>query len=123
MTTWHHRVVAGTGVAAIVIIGLLTAVTPVCRGDTTAYLVNVTVRPGYNFANADDAIRYGQGVCDKIGHGQTFSGRVADVKRDFNTNDDYQASYLVSQSINELWPVLIWQLRHSAAGFHPQGAP
>jgi hypothetical protein len=26
------------------------------RADAVAYLINVTVRPGYNFANADDAL-------------------------------------------------------------------
>jgi hypothetical protein len=29
------------------------------RADQVAYLVNVTVRPGYDFANADDALNYG----------------------------------------------------------------
>jgi hypothetical protein len=33
------------------------------RADSVAYLLNVTVRPGYNFANADDALAYGHGVC------------------------------------------------------------
>ena len=33
--------------------------------DTVAYLVNVTVRPGYNFPNADAAISYGNEICDK----------------------------------------------------------
>ena len=29
------------------------------HADQVAYLVNVTVRPGYNFANADAALAYG----------------------------------------------------------------
>jgi len=36
------------------------------RPTKVAYLVNVTVRPGYNFANADAAIAYGpRGFGDK----------------------------------------------------------
>lgn len=45
---------------------------------------------------------------------------VGDVKADFQTADDYQASYLINQAANELCPVLIWQLRNSAAGYRPQ---
>ena len=37
------------------------------RADSVGYLVNVTVRPGYNFANADAALSSGYGLCDQIG--------------------------------------------------------
>ena len=40
---------------------------------------------------------------------------IGDIKADFNTVDEYQASYLLSQATNELCPALIWQLRNSAA--------
>jgi hypothetical protein len=40
---------------------------------------------------------------------------MGDVKVDFNTSDDYQASYLISQAVNELCTALIWKLRNSAA--------
>jgi hypothetical protein len=45
--------------------GLLGVVTtaPDAHADETAYLVNVTVRPDYNVASADDALTYGRGVC------------------------------------------------------------
>jgi hypothetical protein len=36
------------------------------RADVVAYLVNVTVRPGYSFANADAAMAYGQGICGEV---------------------------------------------------------
>lgn len=89
------------------------------QADTVAYIVNVTVRPGYNFANAEQAISYGYGVCDKIRAGEPFAQIVGDIKRDFNTSDDYQGTYLISQSAQELCPELIWQLRHSAEHYQP----
>jgi hypothetical protein len=42
-----------------------------------------------------------------------------DVKADFSTFDEYQASYLITQAVNELCPALIWQLRNSAAHYRP----
>ena len=44
---------------------------------------------------------------------------MAGVKSDFNNADDYQASYLINQAVNELCPALIWQLRNSAAHYQP----
>jgi Protein of unknown function (DUF732) len=101
------RAVAGIGEA------------PSAHADATAYLVNVTVRPGYNFANADQALAYGQGICDKIAAGRHYGDVVADIKTDFNTSDEYQASYLISQAAQELCPNLVWQLRNSAAHYVP----
>ena len=95
------------------------AVTPSARADVVAYLVNVTVRPGYNFANADAALSYGHGICDKVSQGRSYAQVMGDVKADFNTSDEYQASYLISQAVNELCPALIWQLRNSAANYRP----
>ena len=97
------------------------ASTPCARADTVAYLVNVYMRPGYNFPNADAALSYGYGICDKVAAGRAFPQVMADVRADFNTSDDYQASYLISQSVNELCPAQIWQLRNSAA--HYQSPP
>jgi hypothetical protein len=90
---------------------------PVASADQVAFLVNVTVRPGYNFPNADAALAYGHGVCDKISAGEPYAQIVSDIKNDFNTGDPYQGEYLVAQSVNELCPPLIWQLRNSAAGY------
>jgi hypothetical protein len=96
-------------------------VSPCARADVVAYLVNVHVRPGYNFPNADAALSYGYGICDKVAAGRGFPDVMADVRVDFNTSDDYQASYLISQAVNELCPAQIWQLRNSAA--HYQSPP
>jgi len=91
--------------------------TPVASADSVAYLVNVTVRPGFNFANADHALSYGRGICDKIAAGTPYARLVGDIKNDFHTNDGFEASYLISQAANELCPAQIWQLRRSAAGY------
>jgi hypothetical protein len=115
-----HRTLAASLVAGAVSFGVaISAVTPVARADTVAYLVNVTVRPGYNFPNADAALSYGYGICDKVSGGRTYAQVMGEVKADFNTSDEYQASYLITQAVNELCPALIWQLRNSAAHYRP----
>jgi hypothetical protein len=95
---------------------------PSVRADVVAYLVNVTVRPGYNFANADAALSYGNGICGKVSAGRRYAQVMGDVKADFHTSDEYQASYLISQAVNELCPALIWQLQNSAANYRPPPA-
>jgi hypothetical protein len=95
------------------------AAAPAAHADAVAYLVNVTVRPGFNFANADQALAYGNGICDKVRAGRGYAQLIADIEGDFNTDDDYQAAYLIAQAGNELCPALIWQLRNSAAGYRP----
>jgi Protein of unknown function (DUF732) len=89
------------------------------RADAVAYLVNVTVRPGYGFANADQALAYGYGICDKVAAGSGYPLIMSDVKADFGTSDEFQASYPIGQAVNELCPQLIWQLRNSAAHYRP----
>ncbi|MCT7660689.1 DUF732 domain-containing protein [Mycobacterium deserti] len=111
----HLRVLAGALASAAAAGGLLGAAA--ARADATAYLVNVTVRPGYNFADADDALRYGEGICDKVTGGRTYADVVADVKADFAFTDEYSASYLITQAVNELCPARIWQLRQSTAQY------
>lgn len=124
-----YRRTAGHSLAAVSLTGVAIcgvatlALAPYARADVTAYLVNVTVRPGYNFANADAALDYGNGICDKISQGHTYPQVMGDVKADFNTSDEYQASYLISQAVNELCPALIWQLRNSAANYRPPATP
>jgi hypothetical protein len=66
-----------------------------------------------------DPVAYGRGLCARVGSGERYAGVMADVKSDFNNTDDYQASYLINQAVNELCPGLIWQLRHSAAHHQP----
>ncbi|BBZ58152.1 DUF732 domain-containing protein [Mycolicibacterium phocaicum] len=83
--------------------------------DTVAYLVNVTVRPGYNFPNADAAISYGNEICDKVEAARGYADLKSDVIADFSNADDYQAAYLINQAVGELCPTEIWQLRQLAA--------
>lgn len=92
---------------------------PLARADQVAYLVNVTVRPGYNFPNADAALSYGYGICEKLENGRSYADLMNDVKSDFSTRDEFQASYLISQAANELCPTMIWTLRNSAGGYRP----
>jgi hypothetical protein len=114
------KLLAGVIFACAGLLGVApVAVTPCARADVVAYLVNVTVRPGYNFANADAALSYGHGICDKVSQGRGYAQVMGDVKADFNTSDEFQASYLISQAVNELCPALIWQLRNSAAHYRP----
>lgn len=116
-----NSIVAVVAAGATVATALSSGAT--ARADAVAYLVNVTVRPGYNFANAADALTYGHGICDKVAAGQSYAQILDEIRSDFNTNDEYQASYLVTQAVNELCPALIWQLRNSAAHYRRSGAP
>lgn len=89
----------------------------IAHADEVAYLVNVTVRPGYHFSSAQAALGYGDRLCEKIRSGSPYASVMADVKHDFGVTDEYQASYLITQAANELCPDAIWQLRNSAAGY------
>jgi hypothetical protein len=88
--------------------------------DAVGYLVNVTVRPGYGFADAYEALAYGHSLCDKVAAGEDYGRLVDDVIGDFNADPDFQAAYLVGQAVNVLCPQLIWQLRNSAAHYGSQ---
>jgi hypothetical protein len=44
---------------------------------------------------------------------------MGQIKFDFDNPDEYQACYLITQAVNEICPVLIWQLRNSAANYRP----
>ena len=90
---------------------------PAAHADAVAFIVNVTMRPGYNFPNADAAIAYGNGICDKIRAGEPFIQLVRETKADFDSSDDWQGIYIIGQAAQELCPGLIWQLRKSAEGF------
>ena len=93
------------------------AAAPSAHADQVADLVNVTVRPGYNFANSDAALGYGYSVCDRVAAKMGYAQLVDQVKRDFGTADYYQGAYLINQAVNELCPAQIWQLRQSAVGY------
>ena len=94
------RIVVPVAAALLALLGGFALPAPAASADAVAYLVNVTVRPGYNFANADQALAYGHGVCDKIAAGRAYEQLVGDIKNDFNTADEFQASYLITQSAN-----------------------
>ena len=113
------RTIAVGIVAASLGATAICAIAPPARADVVAYLVNVHMRPGYNFPDADAALSYGHGICDKVSAGRGYPQLIGDVKADFNTSDEFQASYLISQAANELCPALIWQLRSSAAHYQP----
>ena len=117
---WERVLLIGLMVASIVLI-MLTLVTGIQRAhaDSVAYLIDVTVRPGYNFANADDALAYGNQLCDKVSAGRRYADLIGDVKTDFQAGDEFQASYLIDKAVNELCPAQIWQLRQSAAHYRP----
>lgn len=114
------RILIAAALGGAAVLGATVTAQP-ARADSVAYLVNVTVRPGYNFPNADAALAYGYGICDKIAQGRAYAQLISDIKADFATNDDYQGVYLVNQAANELCPASIWQLRQSAA--HYTGQP
>ncbi len=113
---------AAASAAMVVALAQLTSIPATARADAVAYLVNVTVRPGYHFASPQDALSYGHSVCDKVSRGARYADVVRDIKSDFETDDEFQASYLISQAVNELCPAQIWQLRNSAA-FGPSSSP
>jgi hypothetical protein len=104
-------------IAALVTAGAAIAMAPPATADSVAYLVNVHVRPGYNFPNAEAAIGYGNTICDRVAAKMSYGQLVDQVKADFHTADYYQGAYLINQAVNELCPAQIWQLRQSAAGY------
>jgi hypothetical protein len=53
----RNSVIALIGITVVAAGGALLGCAPPAKADAAAYLVNVTVRPGYNFANADQAHR------------------------------------------------------------------
>jgi hypothetical protein len=114
----------GVFVACAAVAGAATlSLAPSAHADVVAYLVNVHVRPGYNFPNADAALGYGYSICDKVAGGRPYAQVMDEVKADLATSDEFQASYLINQAVNELCPAQIWQLRNSAAHYRPAPAP
>jgi hypothetical protein len=111
---------AGTALAAaICAAGAALTTAPSAQATEWVYVLNVTVRPVYGFANAEQALAYGYGLCDKLRQGRGYPQLVGDMKADFNTDDEFSASYLVSQASQELCPELIGSLRNSAGGYRP----
>ncbi|MDG4668058.1 DUF732 domain-containing protein [Mycobacterium sp. 236(2023)] len=116
-TTLRRRALLASLIIATTALSLaaLAAGPPPARADAVAYLINVTVRPGYGFRDAEAALSYGNRLCGKVFRGERYDSLIDQVKADFSTTDDYQASYLITQAVNELCPAAIWQLRNTAA--------
>ena len=117
---------AVTRLGAVVVVAAILGATPALAARVSAapapeveYTYDVMVRRHYNFANPDQAIAYGHGICDKVSGGQSHGQVMGDVKRDVMPNDEFAANYLVSYAVNLLCPAQIWQLRNSAAGYQP----
>jgi hypothetical protein len=113
------RLRLGARIVTIVLLGVSVFGAPIAGADPMAYLVNVTVRPGYGFPNAEAALSYGRGICGEVSAGRSYALVMRDVKAYLATPDEYQASYLISQAINELCPTQIPRLRNSAAHYRP----
>jgi Protein of unknown function (DUF732) len=114
------RTIARRALLEGLVIVVLLAVTPaVSRADEIGYLVNMTVRPGYNFPNAQAALDYGYRLCDQIARGEGYPQLASQIRTDFATTDEFQVSYLLSQASQELCPQSISQLRQSAGGYRP----
>ena len=111
------RFIAGFTTALTCAVGAAVITAPPSGADEIGYLINVTLRPGYNFANARAALDYGYGLCDRISQGHRYADLATTIRSDFNTSDEFQISYLLSQATQELCPAQIWQLRQSAAGY------
>jgi hypothetical protein len=111
------RFIAGVSTALACAVGAAVSTAPPSGADTVGYLINVTLRPGYNFPNAQAALDYGYGLCDRISQRQSYADLANSIRSDFNTSDEYLISYLLSQATQELCPAQIWQLRQSAIGY------
>jgi hypothetical protein len=94
-------------------------VAPAAQADQIGYLINVHVRPTYHFPNAEAALDYGYGLCGRIEAKTSYTDMARQIKTDFNTDDEFTVSYLLSQAAQELCPAQTWQLRQSAAGYRP----
>jgi len=79
-------------------------------------------RPDMHWANADAALAYGYGICDKIRGGNPYAQIAGDFTADFRTPDEYLASYVISDAAQQLCPELIWQLRNTAENYTPPPA-
>lgn len=87
---------------------------PIASADGIAYLVDVHVRPGYSFQNAEATLVYGHSVCDRITAGVPDAHLMNQLKSELKTADDHLSNYLIGQATNKLCPDSILALRQSA---------
>ena len=112
-----------TGLLTVLIGGLLVAA-PLAWGGLAppeqVFLYDVMFRrPDLHWANADAALAYGYGICDKVRAGRPYAQSAGDFEIDFQTADEYLASYVISDAAQQLCPELIWQLRNAAQNYTP----
>ena len=117
---WERTLLGCLIVTSAILLALTVAGTTRARADTVAYPIEVTVRPGYNFADAEAALGCGSQLCDKVSAGRRSADLIGDVTAGFQTDDDFQASYLIDKAVNELRPAQIWQLPQTAAHDQPE---
>jgi len=67
---------------AVIAGATVVALAPPANADVVAYLVNVHVRLGYNFPNAEAAIGYGNSICDRVAAKTSYAQLVDEVKAD-----------------------------------------
>ena len=67
--------------------------------------------PTYAFPNAQAALDYGYGLCGRIEARTSYADMARQIRDDFNTDDEFTVSYLLSQAAQELCPAQTWQLR------------
>jgi hypothetical protein len=60
MPRWERMLFLGLTVTSVFLLALAVCGAPRARADSTAYLIEVTVRPGYNFVNADSAVTFNE---------------------------------------------------------------
>jgi hypothetical protein len=72
-----YAATTGVGRAAAVGSGAGVVVCAPAQDDVVAYLVDVTVRPGYNCPYADAVLRYEYGICEKAHTIQSSTRPVA----------------------------------------------
>jgi hypothetical protein len=122
MKRTHGRFVAGRALPPKAWLGAADGA-PGARDHVVACLVNVTVRQGYNSANADGVVGDGQTICDTVAQRRAHGSLVGDLKADFDTSDDCRGAHLINQAVNELGPALIGSCAIPHAGYRPPAAP
>lgn len=122
----QQTLAAGVFVGALLCGVVTAAVPPHARADVVAYLVNVTVRPGYNFANADAALSYGHGLCEKVSRGRPYAqttddGMAVDGGRSNTTVTSSPRALVMAHpsSLSTSITIARWRSRHQPSGRLP----
>jgi hypothetical protein len=96
VSTAKHVTLVAVFIAGVVIAGAAPALVPRANAmpaPEVEYVYDVVVRRHYNFANPDDAVKYGYRICDKVSQGESYAQVMADVKTDVLPNDEFAANY------------------------------